>query len=96
MSCVQHVMTNEINLKFFLHVRRYLQAGNYMFKVNSRNTKTRCEICSKLTIKTAERRHLYPHQKKIHQKTLRMFSDGRDGVVLVSLLLTLNIFHTVF
>ena len=26
--------------------------GNYMFKVNNRNTKTRCEICSKLAIKT--------------------------------------------
>ena len=26
-------------------------AGNYMFKVNNRNTGTRCEICSKLTIK---------------------------------------------
>ena len=24
-------------------------AGNYMFKVNNRNTRTRCEICSKLT-----------------------------------------------
>ena len=31
-------------------------AGNYMFKVNNRNTRTRCEICSKLTIKTPERR----------------------------------------
>ena len=31
-------------------------AGNYMFKANSRNTRTRCEICSKLTIKTPERR----------------------------------------
>ena len=31
-------------------------AGNYMFKVNKRNTRTRCEICSKLTIKTPERR----------------------------------------
>ena len=29
-------------------------AGNNMFKVNDRNTKTRCEICSKLTIKTPE------------------------------------------
>ena len=28
-----------------------------MFKVNNRNTRTRCEICSKLTIKTPERRH---------------------------------------
>ena len=26
-------------------------AGNYMFKVNNRNTRLRCEICSKLTIK---------------------------------------------
>ena len=32
------------------------QAGNYIFKVNNRNTRTRCEICSKLTIKTPERR----------------------------------------
>ena len=31
-------------------------AGIYLFKVNNRNTRTRCEICSKLTIKTAERR----------------------------------------
>ena len=30
---------------------------NYMFKVNIRNTRTRCEICSKLTIKTPEQRH---------------------------------------
>ena len=26
-----------------------------MFKVNKRNTRTRCEICSKLTINTPER-----------------------------------------
>ena len=30
-----------------------------MFKVNNRNTWTRCEICSKLTIKTPERRQLW-------------------------------------
>ena len=30
--------------------------GNYMFKVNNRNTRTSCEICPKLTIKTPERR----------------------------------------
>ena len=34
-----------------------IPAGNYMFKFNNRNTRTRCEICSKLTIKTPERRH---------------------------------------
>ena len=34
----------------------YFPAGNYIFKVSYRNTRTRCEICSKLTIKTQERR----------------------------------------
>ena len=28
--------------------------GNYMFKVDNINSRTRCEICSKLTIKTAK------------------------------------------
>ena len=32
-------------------------AGNYMLNVNNRNTRTRCEIYSKLAIKTPERRH---------------------------------------
>ena len=27
-------------------------AGNYMFKINNRNTIAKCEICSKLTIKS--------------------------------------------
>ena len=31
-----------------------------MFKVNNRNTRTRCEICSKLTIKTPERHYFAP------------------------------------
>ena len=31
-------------------------AGIYLLKVNNRNTRTRCEICSKLTIKIPERR----------------------------------------
>ena len=29
-------------------------AVNYTLKVNNRNTRTRCEICSKLTIETLE------------------------------------------
>ena len=32
-------------------------AGNCIFKVNNRNTRTRREICLKLTIKTPERRY---------------------------------------
>ena len=34
-----------------------IPADNYIFKVNNRNTRTKCEICSKLTIKIPERRH---------------------------------------
>ena len=33
--------------------------GIYLLKVNNRNTRTRCEICSKLTIKTPERRQCF-------------------------------------
>ena len=43
--------TNRINHN------HWIPPGNYMFKVNNKNTKTRCEICSKLTIKIPERRH---------------------------------------
>ena len=35
----------------------HFPACNYMFKVNSRNTRTRCEIYSELTIKTPEWHH---------------------------------------
>ena len=31
--------------------------GNDMFKINNRNSRTRCEISSNLIIKTPERRH---------------------------------------
>ena len=31
--------------------------SNCIFKVNNRDTRTKCEICSKLTIKTPERRY---------------------------------------
>ena len=44
---------------------------------NQQKSQKRCDICSKLTIKTAERRHI-------------------NDVVLMSLLLTVNIFHTFF
>ena len=39
------------NIKF-----SYNLAGIYLLKVNKRNTRTRCEICSELTIKIPERR----------------------------------------
>ena len=31
--------------------------GVYLFKVNNRNSRTRCKICSKLTTKAPERRY---------------------------------------
>ena len=55
-----------------------IPAGNYMFKVNNRNTRTRFEICSKLTIKTPERRHFIVNFEHI------------PHFVLVFLLLTLS------
>ena len=35
----------------------YAEYYIYLLKVNNRNTRPRCEICSKLTIRTPERRH---------------------------------------
>ena len=36
--------------------KRNFPAGQYMFKVNNKTTRTTCEICSKLTKKTTKRR----------------------------------------
>ena len=45
-------------MRYCKNSRKNFPAANYMFKVNNRNTRTRCEICcSKLTIKTSERWH---------------------------------------
>ena len=56
----------------------------YLHKVNSRNTRTRCEICSKLTIKTPEQcqRH--------HSGALIVNFEHISLLVLLFLLLTLN------
>ena len=40
--------------------RESLPAGMCLVKVNNRNTRTRCGICSKLTAKTPERRTSIP------------------------------------
>ena len=41
--------------KAFLTISYSDPGRNYMSKVNNTDTRTRCEICSKLTIKTLER-----------------------------------------
>ena len=50
-------------------------AGNYIFKISSRSTKTRSEICSRLTIKTLERRQEHPCQNVISIKLFCNFIE---------------------
>ena len=58
--------------------------GIYLFKVNNRNTRTRCEICSKLTINTPERRQCR------RSGVFIVSFEHISHLVLVFLLLTLN------
>ena len=44
---------------FYRYLNTPLPAGIYLLKVGNRNTKARCKICSKSTIKTLDRRHWY-------------------------------------
>ena len=59
-------------------------ASNYMFKINNRNIRTKCEICSKLTIKTPKRRHWH------HSRVFIVNFEHISHLVLVLLLLTLS------
>ena len=59
-------------------------AGIYLFKVNKRNTRTKDEICSKLTIKT-------PEQPQCRRSGVFIVSFKHiSHFVIVFLLLTLN------
>ena len=95
---VEHCVSapqNFIRLNFYLknskkafHFFRILFLENtadiYLLKVNSRDTRTRCEICSKLTIKTPERRQWRRYDAFI------VNSEHVSHLVLVFLLLTLK------
>ena len=70
---------SEVFLKIALN-----PAVSYMFKVNNRNTRTRCEICSKLTINIPEQRHW--RRSGIFIANFEHISD----LVLMFLLLTLS------
>ena len=59
-------------------------AANYMFKVSNRNTRARCKICSKLTIKTTERRQW------CRSGVFIVYFEHIPHLVLVFLLLTLS------
>ena len=58
-----------------------IPAGIYSLKVNNRNNRTGCEICSKLTVKTPERRHWHRSGVFVNFKHI-------SHLVLVFLLLT--------
>ena len=55
-----------------------------MLKANNRNTRTRCEICSKLTIKT-------PEQRRRRSGVFILNFEHISHLVLVFLLLTFGI-----
>ena len=79
------LISRETQIKFFhsiLDEFETIPVGIYLLKVNNINTRTRWEICLKLTIKTTEQ-HPYTETSQLY-----------EGVVLVSLLLTLLTYFT--
>ena len=64
----------------------FYPAGIYLLKVNNRNTRKRCQICSKLTIKTPEQRHSWRHSGVFIVKF-----EHISHLLLVFLLLTLKL-----
>ena len=55
-KCGSETLKVKESISYFVTFNLY-QARNYKFKVNSRNTRIRCGIRSRLTIKTPEQRH---------------------------------------
>ena len=72
------ILINILDLKL-LKIKN--PAGNYFFQVNNRNIKTRCEISSKLTIKT-------PARHQWHRSDV--FIVNFEHIVLVFLLSTFS------
>ena len=50
-------LIKEIKVYNLESILMHVAADIYLFRVNNRNSRTRCEICSKLTMKTPERGH---------------------------------------
>ena len=72
------------NVKSLLDFIFGISAGIYLFKFNNKNTRIRCEIRSKLTVKTPERRRW--RRSDVFFVNFKHISH----LILVSLLLTLN------
>ena len=58
-SFFQKIQFTEILKTLLNKFWKVFPVGNYILKVNDRNTRSRCELCSKLTIKTPRRRHVF-------------------------------------
>ena len=76
-------------MHYFIRIPKYFvdlhtPVGQYMFKVNNRNNRKRCEICSKLTTKTLERRY------GRHSDVFIVNFEHILNLVLMFLLLTLS------
>ena len=88
---LQHVLVQASKTKTdaimfcLLNVKsRFNLDGIYLFKVNNRKTRTKCEICSKLTIKTPEQ------CQWCRSGVFIVNSEHISHLVLVFLLLTLK------
>ena len=87
--CVKsmHKILRSYSRKLLLCVN-HAPAGIYLLKVNNRNTRTRCEICSKLTLMTPER-----HQWRRSGVFIVNF-EHISHLAVMFLLKTLNMFLT--
>ena len=83
----KYFVTTFFNVDVFFivlyNIQEYYPVDIYMFKVNNRNTRTRCEIYSKLTIKTPQPRW---RRSGVYIVNFEHISD----LVLKFLLLTLS------
>ena len=83
-SCFDGVVFQVAVCEESFSIRLRCPVGNCIFKVNNRNTRVKCEICSKLTRKTPERRH--SHRSGVFIVNFEHISH----LALVFLLLTLS------
>ena len=82
LATLEQIMLSELQLMFLLP----FPAGIYLLKVNNRNTRRRCEMCSKLTIKNPEQHHW--RRSGVFILNFEYISH----LVLVFLLITLNMY----
>ena len=77
----------------------YTPAGNYMFKFNNRICRKSCKICSKLTVKTPERRqfwHLFVNFEHISHHLLIARLGNCQLLEQVTVHWDMETFHNIF